>query len=168
VSIGGGVWRVTSSTIATKLAQVNDAFGSAVHLEGALTLPNDPCKYGPWAGKILTCAEQLSLLCTVDTNGTVTFFNFGIGTPDDADLVVTNQNLFIANRVFSDPPNSSVLKIPKTAFNGFVDDVVIVEETSHSVVVVHWDDVKFVVRRLTLSAGDVSEHATFAPIEAQP
>jgi Calx-beta domain-containing protein len=164
----GGVWRVTSSTNATKLAQVDDEFGDPVHLEGTLTLPNDPSKYGPWAGKILTCGEQTHLLYTVDTNGAVASLNFGIDRPDDADLVVTNQNLFIVSRNFGDPPNSSVLKFPKTAFDGFVDDVVIPEEISNGVVVLHWDGVKFVMRRLTVQPSAVLEQAAFAPIEAEP
>ena len=57
---GGAVWRVTASGNATKLAQVsNPANGADTLLEGVTTVPNDPFKYGPFAGKILTCAEKL-------------------------------------------------------------------------------------------------------------
>ena len=59
---GGGVWRVTSSTSATKIAQLNDLNGNGLQLEGVVTVPNDPAKYGPWAGKILTCAEDQRLI----------------------------------------------------------------------------------------------------------
>src|SRR5690348_7734162 len=54
------------------LAQINDDAGSPTLLEGVITLPNDPMKYGPWAGKILTCGEVTGLLYTVDPAGTVT------------------------------------------------------------------------------------------------
>src|SRR6185369_13761318 len=41
----------------------------AVHLEGLTTVPNDPARYGPWAGKILAGAEQLGRVYAIDTNG---------------------------------------------------------------------------------------------------
>jgi len=42
-----------------------------------------------------------------------------------------------------------------------------VEETNYGVVIVHWDDVKFVIRHLAVG-GAVLEDAAFAPIEAEP
>src|SRR5438093_9389327 len=84
VAVGSGnVWRVNSGTSATRVAQVLDDTGAGRKLEGVITVPNNPCAYGPWAGKILTCAETAGLLCTVDTSGTVTTFNFGIPEPED-------------------------------------------------------------------------------------
>src|SRR5206468_10603063 len=85
---GGGVWRVpvgtaTNSALATNVAQINDANGNGRLLEGVVTVPNDPGKYGPWAGKILTCAEKAGLIFAVDTNGTVTAYNLGLGSPED-------------------------------------------------------------------------------------
>src|SRR6266540_5633436 len=171
VSGGGGVWRVTTATNATRLARINNpSNGEGTELEGVTTVPNDPCKYGPWAGKILTCAETLNLLCTVDTNGTVTTFSFDIGRPEDVDLVLTNQNLFCLNFNTGTPSASSVLKFPKTLLANFVDDLVIVEEFIPDLTVVHWDGVRFVTRRLLISGSGATsiEHVSFAPIEAQP
>src|SRR6266511_2160445 len=169
VSGSGGVWRVAAATNATKVAQINDpSSGEGTVLEGVLTVSNDPCKYGPWAGKILTCAEQQNLLCTIDTNGTVAFFNLSIGVPEDVDLVLTNQNLFCLNFVSSAPATSSVLKVPETLLTNFVDDVLIVEENTATLVIVHWDGVRFVTRRLSVPGASSLEHVSFAPIEAQP
>ncbi len=169
VTGSGGVWRVTAATNATKVAQINGASsGEGTVLEGVLTVFNDPCKYGPWAGKILTCAEHENLLCAVDTNGTVAVFNLGIGLPEDVDLVVTNQNLFCLNFVSTAPATSAVLKVPKTLLTNFVDDLLIVEENTATLVIVHWDGVRFVTRRLSVPGASSLEHVSFAPIEAQP
>jgi len=166
---GGAVWRVTASGNATKLAQVsNPANGADTLLEGVTTVPNDPFKYGPFAGKILTCAEKLSLLCTVDTNGTVATFALVMNDPEDADLVIANQNLFGINFDTFTHSNSTVFKIPKTLLTSFVDDIVIAEEVANELVMVHWDGARFLTRRLVVSGAVSLEHVTFAPIEAQP
>jgi len=132
------------------------------------TVPNDPFKYGPFAGKILTCAEKLSLLCTVDTNGTVATFALVMGDPEDADLVIANQNLFGINFDTFTHSNSTVFKIPKTLLTSFVDDIVIAEEVANELVMLHWDGARFLTRRLVVSGAVSLEHFTFAPIEAQP
>jgi hypothetical protein len=52
VTTAGGVWRIKSDGTKRQLASLG------VHLEGVTTIPNDPARYGPWAGKILTGAEN--------------------------------------------------------------------------------------------------------------
>ena len=44
----GGVWCVDSGGNATKIADLGKPY-----VEGVTTVPNDPTKYGPWAGKIV-------------------------------------------------------------------------------------------------------------------
>ena len=164
----GAVWRVTPSTNATRVAQINDPVnGVAATLEGVITVPNNPCAYGSWAGKILTCAESLNRIFTVDTNGTVTSFDFGMDHPEDADVVLGNQNLFCLNFNVGTPSASSMLKIPKTLLTNFAGDIVIVEEVFADLFIVHWDGVKFVTRRLAVPGANPLEHVSFAPIEAQ-
>jgi len=51
----GSVWRITSAGLATKVVKINH------HLEGVITLPNDPIRYGPLAGKILAGDEDRNL-----------------------------------------------------------------------------------------------------------
>ena len=130
-------------------------------------MPNDPLKYGPWAGKILTCAERINHLVAIDVNGNTTEFDFGIAGPEALALVVTNQNLFCVNFVAGDPTTSTVLKLPRSAFDSLVGDIVVVEEGSASLVILHWDDVKFVVRRISGFGASSLEPVAFAPIEAQ-
>src|SRR5206468_3680678 len=91
---GGAVWRVTASGSATNLAQIDNPSGTGRLLEGVLTVPNDSMKYGPWAGKILTCGEKAGLIYAVDTSGNVTSYNLGVGAPEDIRLIPSGQNLY--------------------------------------------------------------------------
>ena len=88
--------------------------------------------------------------------------------PEALALVVTNQNLFCLNFIDSNRPNSTVQKIPKSSFDNFVGDIVVVEEGTASLVFVHWDGVRFVTRRLFVLEASSLEAVSFAPIEAQP
>ena len=55
---GGKVWRVNAAgTPSLVTPQILAAPGRTAHLEGVITVPNDP-KYGPWAGKIVTGDED--------------------------------------------------------------------------------------------------------------
>ena len=57
---GGNVWRVTAAGVAIKIATITDPVtGAPVHLEGVITLPNDP-RYGPWAGTIIAGDENFN------------------------------------------------------------------------------------------------------------
>ena len=47
----GNVWRVNSSGTSTLITKVGSV--GSPDLEGLTTAPNDPGKYGPWAGKIV-------------------------------------------------------------------------------------------------------------------
>ena len=165
---GGGVWRVSASTNATRVAQLNDAAGNGIYLEGVLTLPNDSCKYGPWAGKILSCAETLNLLFAIDVNGNSTSFDLGLALPEALAVVVSDRNLFCLNFINLDRPHSTMLKIPKTLLTNFVGDIIVVEEQRPDLVVVHWDGVRFVTRHLSVSGATSLEPVAFAPIEATP
>src|SRR6185295_725693 len=50
VTTTGGVWRVNAAAAATKVA------GLDTRLAGVAALPDDPDRYGPWSGKIITGA----------------------------------------------------------------------------------------------------------------
>jgi PKD repeat protein len=64
----GGVWRVTSAGVPTRLVA---AGGGTVagFLEGVTTVPNDPARYGPWAGKILAGNENNGCVYSIDAQG---------------------------------------------------------------------------------------------------
>jgi len=168
VSGSGGVWRVTASTNATKVAQINDPLGNAIGLEGALSVPNDPAKYGPWAGKILTCAEATGLVFAIDTNGVATPYNLGATEPEDVLLIPSGQ-LFYMLDAFTAP---QVNKVAQAVFASFAGDVLLVNElvslgqcSDPALYIVHWDGGRFVVQEIPLPGA--WEHATFAPIDVQ-
>jgi len=55
--IQGNVWRINSSAVPTQLSTT-----ISTHLEGVVTLPNNPAMHGPAAGKILAGAEEFQIL----------------------------------------------------------------------------------------------------------
>ena len=125
-------------------------------------MPNDSSKYGPWAGKILTCAERVGLIYAVDTNGTTTAYNLGLGVPEDVRLIPSGQNLYCLDFI-----NNKVLKVTQDNFAGFAGDVLLVDEGGgcalSGLYIVHWDGERFVVRQIPIAAE--LEHVTFAPID---
>lgn len=83
----GGVWRVSSKGVARRLANLG------THLEGLYVLPDDPLRYGPWAGKILVGAEEQTRLYAIDPKGKVLPFSLGIAT-EDIDVVPARANFY--------------------------------------------------------------------------
>jgi len=157
---GGAVWRVNASGNATLVAQVEKPSGPGRLLEGVLTVPNDPAKYGPWAGTILTCQESSGLIISVSTNGTATAYNLGLGGPEDVRLIPSGQNLYAL-----DYANHQVLKVPAGNFTAFAGDILLVNEggcpPAPGLFIVHWEEGRFVVRQI--AAGAQLEHVTFGP-----
>jgi hypothetical protein len=143
----GNVWRVTSAGVATKIAQ----FGT--HLEGVVTIPNDPVKYGPAAGRILAGAEDLlnpspghlnygsnGRIYAIGPSGVVNgnvitigvddpadgFTNYPTSSPihpEDIDLMRRNADFF--GVAFS---MGEILTAPATDFDAFCNDIMITQE----------------------------------------
>jgi hypothetical protein len=159
----GRVWRIQAGTTnASRVAQINDSNGNGTSLEGVVTVPNDAAKYGPWAGKILTCAEKAGLIYAVDVNGNATAYNLGLGVPEDVRLIASGQNLYCLDFLAS-----QVLKVTPDNFAGFAGDVLLVDEgggcAAGGLYVVHWTGAGFVVRQIPI--GTSLEHVAFAPID---
>jgi hypothetical protein len=150
VTTAGGVWRIKSDGTAHRLASLG------VHLEGVTTIPNDPAKYGPWAGKILTGAENEGLFWTIDpSTGATVSYNIGVN-PEDVDIVPPNENFFGVD--FGD---SVLMGAPASEFCNIRGDVVAAQE-SGPLWDVHWNGTQFV----TTNLAQVTqwEHVTFAPV----
>ena len=87
----GEVWRINpTTTAATRIAAVG------VHLEGLITVPNVPVRYGPLSGKIIAGAEAEGLLWAIDAQGNTTTYNLGVSI-EDIDLVTPKENFFGIN-----------------------------------------------------------------------
>ena len=149
----GNVWRITSAGAATKLASLG------THLEGLTTVPDDSIKYGPWAGKILTGAEQQRRIYAIDVRGNVTFFELGI-EPEDFDLIPANENFFgidfSAGILWTAPP---------AEFADKVGDLLIAQEYPGNLYHVRWSGTAFQVTQV--AQVQQWEHMTFstAPID---
>jgi len=144
----GNVWRVTSAGIANKLASLE------THLEGLTTVPDDTIKYGPWAGKILTGAEQQHRIYAIDAKGNVTFFNLGI-EPEDFDLIPANENFFGV-----DFGSGTLWTAPPAEFADKVGDLLITQEYPGTLYHVRWTGTAFQVTNVAQAMQ--WEHVTFS------
>jgi hypothetical protein len=167
---GGGVWRVTAAGGVTEIATIPNT-----HLEGLITLTNDPAKWGPWAGKLITGGELAvpPAIYAISTNGVVMTNHLDI-QPEDFDLIVTNQNLYCAEVSFG-----GLSKLPSSLLTNYVGDLLVTQEGSVDVdtmqpailhlpklTVLHWDGTNMVKRAsITRRQGDLFEHVTFAPMD---
>jgi RHS repeat-associated protein len=147
VTTTGGIWRVTSSGVATQLARVS------THLEGVTTVPNDP-RYGPWAGRIIAGAENESRIYAVDPQGTVSFYALGIA-PEDIDIIPAHENFFGI-----DFDRNVILGAPAEAFANWIGDFIIVEE-SGQMNHVWWNGTAF--QKTLVAQTQHFEHVAFGP-----
>ena len=149
VTSTGGVWRITSAGVATRLTNLSR------HLEGLTTVPNDP-RYGPWAGKIVAGAEDQGLVHTIDPGtGATASFNIGI-PPEDFDIVPNGENFFGVN--FG---GSTLMGAPASEFCGMRGDMVVAEESPGRLWRVRWDG-SFFTKELLATVAQW-EHVTFSP-----
>ena len=161
VTTGGELWRINSSgtpSTAAPLASVG------THLEGLMTVPNDPLKYGPLAGKAIAGAENQGLLYAFDLDGSFVTYNFGVAI-EDIDLIDANENFFGVN--FG---TGRILGAPASEFTGSVGKILLTSETggsSSGLFELSWNGTNFVTTEFLLAAGSSSrgqwEHVTFAP-----
>jgi len=117
VTTVGSVWRVTSAGVPSLLASLG------THLEGVTTVPDDPSKYGPWAGKILAGAEDEDRIYSIAANGDTAAFDLGI-SPEDIEVIPANQNFFGVD--FS---GSTLWGAPPSEFTGMVGDILVSQES---------------------------------------
>lgn len=158
VTTAGEVWRVTSGGVPTKLAAVG------THLEGVITVPNDPAKYGPLAGKIIAGAEQQGRLYTIDPGGNVAFFLPGVNI-EDIDLIPANQNFFGVN--FG---TGRILGAEAAQFASIAGDILLTQEVGGApsgLFRLFWDGTQLQTQPITLTPDSFVpgqwEHVTFAP-----
>jgi hypothetical protein len=168
-SQGGGVWRVNSNGVPTRIAHITNT-----HLEGVIALTNDATKWGPWAGKIIAGSEILHAIYAIAPSGVVTTNFLGID-PEDFDIVPPNQNLYL-----TDPDRNTVLKLSSSYLTNFVGDLMITQAGEvfpnqiGKLFFVRWDapNSNFAVRSISYNRPDGSpghfEHVTFAPLVLSP
>jgi hypothetical protein len=165
---GGNIWQISSNREPRLLAHFAD--GS---IEGVVTLTNDPAKWGPWAGKIITGDEANGIIYTVDTNGAVYPYVLGIDLPEDYEIIPANQDLYVCDESYQ---GGAIMKLPAVYFTNYVGQLLITKEgDNHSIpgklFIVGWDGAtgNFVLNSITYIRPDgtagLLEHAAFAPID---
>lgn len=149
VTSAGGVWRIDATGRAQPLA----ALGG--HLEGATTVPDDPARYGPWAGRLLTGDENSGLIYAIDPAGAVHVERLGIA-PEDFDLVEAGTNFYGV-----DFAAQRIVGVPAEAWRDKVGDVVIAQE-SGQLWDVRWDAAAGAFAVHLLAQVGQWEHVTFS------
>ena len=159
----GEVWRVDINANPTFIAAVG------THLEGLATVPNDPVRYGPLAGKIIAGAENQGLLYAFDATGATSTFALGVNV-EDIDFIRANEAFIGVN--FG---TSRLLSTPATSFAGMDGDILLTQEFpsgGSGLYRLVWNGsalvaTQFMVDPMSASVGQW-EHVTFAPASVAP
>jgi sugar lactone lactonase YvrE len=149
VTTTGGVWRIAATGKSKRVASVG------THLEGLSTVPNDPARYGPWAGKILAGAEDQTRIYAFAEDGTTQHWNLGI-LVEDIDIVPPNMNFFGV-----DYAGRRLVGADVTQWLDKVDDVVIAQE-SGALFDVRWNEALQDFESTRLAQVAQWEHVTFS------
>lgn len=157
----GEVYRVTSAGTSTFIANVG------THLEGIHTVPNDPGRYGPLAGRIIAGAENQGLLYSFGQDGSVATYALGVNI-EDIDMINANEQFVGVN--FG---TSRLMQAPASDFAAYVGDFLLTQEFPGSgtsgLYRLHWDGSTLAADPFVLSAfSDIPgqwEHVTFSPVD---
>ena len=153
----GEVWSIDSVGAPTLLADL-----PGVHLEGLVTVPDAPARFGPLAGTIIAGAENEGLIYTIQADGTVYSFNVGV-TVEDIDIVEPFENFFGINY-----GTSSLLGASSEQFLPIAGDILLTQESVTSVGLfrLHYDGTALIANELTVTSDSATigqwEHVTFA------
>jgi hypothetical protein len=168
-----GVWRVSPQGTPTLIANI-----VTPHLEGVIVLPNEPAKWGPWAGKIVTGDEGQNRIFTIDGNGeaasydTTTIYWEGIRA-EDFEIIPPNQDVYCCD-LFGDV----IVKLSRNYLTNHVGDLLITHAGEYGppgkLFIVRWNAAitNFTAIPVPYKRPDNSdgqfEHVTFAPIDFPP
>lgn len=153
VTSTGSVWRVNNSGQATQIANLNTP------LEGVVVVPDDPDRYGPWSGKILTSARTQGVIYAIDSQGTTSSFSFG-SSITDLRIVPAHENFYGI-----DGTDQKVWAAPASEFSDMVGDVLIAQDTPGVLSHVRWNGEQFEVTQVA-QVGNWKEIA-FSPAGLQ-
>ena len=149
VTTTGGVWRVNSAAVPTRVAALNTP------LAGVVVVPDDAEKYGPWAGRALVGAKAQGSVYALDSQGQADSLQVGLN-PQDIDIVPAHENFFAV-----DSASRKLLGAAEGAFAGIIGDILITQESPGLVSGVRWNGTEFVVAGLAEAAG--LRQVTFSP-----
>ncbi len=163
----GEIWRINAQAVAKRVADA----GAPLH--GVLVVPDQPDRYGPWAGKILSATvEENPALVAVDAHGAIQRFPLDPGvndntvileprTPVDLEIVPSHQNFFA---VHGQGLAQKLSGIAAADLSAFVGDVIVAINwpTSADLRRVTWDGSAFVMSNIAYA--DSWTQIAFAPV----
>ncbi|HSK62957.1 MAG TPA: hypothetical protein VK893_03925, partial [Pyrinomonadaceae bacterium] len=150
----GGVWRVNANAEATKLMSLN------TRLAGVTTVPDDPDRYGPWAGKILAGAKDLSAVYAIDALGQATPLQLDV-QPQDIDIVPAQENFFAV-----DPAADKIWGASDGAFAGVIGDIFVTQQSPGVIQRLRWNGIEFVAS--PVATATEFKQVAFAPSGINP
>ena len=150
----GGIWRVNSAGSATRLASLG------TRLAGVTVVPDDPDRYGPWAGKILAGAKDQSAVYAVDTLGQTSTLQLDIH-PQDIDIVPAQENFYAV-----DTSARKLWGASDGAFAGVIGDILVAQESPGIIKRLRWNGLQFVVS--TDCRGTEFKQIAFSPAGIDP
>lgn len=157
VTTNGEIWRIDVAGTPTQVTDIG-----STHLEGLITVPDAPERYGPLAGRILTGAEGEGRLYTVATDGSYDYYELGVAV-EDIDIIPPGENFFGVNY-----GSSRLVGTPAGQFAAIAGDIMLTQE-GHSgtgLYRLYWTGTELLVDEFALTAESVIpsqwEHVTFA------
>ena len=154
VTTTGGVWRVNAAAEATKVASLE------TRLAGVTSVPEDPDRYGPWSGKILAGAKDLSQVYAIDASGVATSLPLAV-QPQDIDIVPAQENFFAVDGV-----GRKIWGVSDGAFAGIIGDILVTQQSPGVITRLRWNGVEFVASQL--ASGAEFKQVAFAPAGIAP
>ncbi|HEX3252719.1 MAG TPA: hypothetical protein VHS05_24990, partial [Pyrinomonadaceae bacterium] len=154
VTTTGGVWRVNLAAEATKIASLD------TRLAGVTCVPEDPDRYGPWSGRILTGAKDQSVLYAIDVQGQSSTLPLDVH-PQDVDIVPAQENFFAVDTVAR-----KVLGASDGAFAAIIGDILVTQQAPGVIKRLRWNGVQFVESSLATAAE--FKQVAFAPAGVSP
>ncbi|HZB44130.1 MAG TPA: hypothetical protein VE360_02745, partial [Pyrinomonadaceae bacterium] len=149
VTTSGGVWRVSADGQTTLLTNLG------TRLEGVTTVPGDPDRYGPWAGKILAGAPQQGAIHSIDLQGNNTSYQLGV-SPTDLRLIPAHENFYGI-----DAGGGKLWGAPDAAFTGMIGDLLVAQGSPGTLSRVRWNGAGFDVSQIARVAQ--WKQITFSP-----
>jgi RHS repeat-associated protein len=154
VTTAGGVWRVNSAAVPTRVAALDTP------LAGVVVVPDAAERYGPWAGRALVGAKEQGSVYALNPQGQADPLQVGLN-PQDIDIVPAHENFFAV-----DSAGRKLLGAPEGAFAGIIGDIIVTQESPGVLARVRWDGVGFVVGELAQAGG--FEQVAFSPAGVTP
>src|SRR5215207_4950626 len=149
VTTSGGVWRVNSAAVPTRVAALNTP------LAGVVVVPDDAERYGPWAGRALVGAKEQGSVRALNAQGQADSLQVGLN-PQDIDIVPAHENFFAV-----EPAARKLLGAPEGAFAGIIGDILVTQKSPGVISRVRWDGLGFVV-------GEVAQAGAFEQVAFSP